>query len=199
MPSVLYIAVNEYAEETDPLATRAVGRPVHRSKSSLQRDVLAGWQPPVHQVQTRPWPWPPRKGSHWQSDLELEPAFSSTSGDSFKLGRGLRGGIPFMQPEPPSRNQNAANTESRWRRLGYSQALRTSNWCQKKSSSAPCGKQRALKHLQLTQISCENAWQKLQRVMSTGNKGDVHTSFCMCRQGRKGWQVMLSCRNTFVI
>lgn len=66
------------------------------------------------------------------ADPELGPAFASTSGDSFKLGKGGVGGIPFLQLDSPSGNQNAANMESSWRRFSYSQALRTSNWCQKK-------------------------------------------------------------------
>lgn len=167
------------------------------SQSNAQRDVLAARQPPAHHVWTSPWPGPPSKGSHWHSDPQLGPAFASTSGDSFKLGRAGEGGAIYA--ELPSRNQNAANMESSWRRLSDSQALRTSNWCQKKSSSAPRGKQRVLNRLQLTQICCENARQKLQRVMSTGNKGDAHTSFCMFRQGRNSWQAMSSCRYTFMI
>lgn len=112
--------------------------------------------------------WPPRKGSCWQPDPWLGPVFPSMSWDSFKLGRG--GGIPFIQLDPPSRDQNVSNRESSWRRFSYSQAWCTSNWSQKKSSSAPCGKQLILNHLQLTQMSCENAWQKLQRGASYVNR-----------------------------
>lgn len=36
-------------------------------------------------------------------------------------------------------------------------------------------------------------------VMSAGNKGGVHMSCCMWRQGRNGWQVTSSCRNTFMV
>lgn len=80
------------------------------------------------------------------------------------------GGFPFVQPDPPSRNM-----ESSWRRLSYGQALCTSNFSQKNCSqkycsSAPCGKQLLLNHLQLTQTSCENAWQKLQHGVSYVNR-----------------------------
>lgn len=113
--------------------------------------------------------WPPRKASRWQLDPQLGPAFLLMLGDSFKLGRG--GGDPIQAAGPwMGRDQNAANTESSWRRLSYSQAQRTSNWSQKKSSSAPCGKQLILNHFQLSQMSCENTWQKLQHSASYVNR-----------------------------
>lgn len=204
MPSVLYTAVNEYAEESDPLAARAVGWPVHHAASGAAvRAMPKGTflQRGNHQCITYghvPGLAPPRRGVAGTRTPSWDPR-SPPCQETALNWEGLGRGMPFMQSELPSRNQNAANMESSWRRLSDGQALRTSNWCQRKSSSAPRGKQRVHNHLQLTQICCENARQKLQRVMSTGNKGDAHTSFCMFRQGRNSWQAMSSCRYTFMI
>lgn len=124
MPSVLYIAVNEYAEEMDPLATRAAGRSVHGAalgaavRANPQRDVFCGTATisasGTDTSLALPPPPPPKKGNGWQLDPELGSAFASTSGDSFKLGRGGVEGSHFCSWILPA----GTKTLQTWRAAG---------------------------------------------------------------------------------
>lgn len=125
MPSVLYTAVNEYAEESDPLAARAVGWPVHHAASGAAvRAMPKGTflQRGNHQRITYghvPGLAPPSKGSRWHSDPQLGPAFASTSGDSFKLGRAGEGGAIYAvraSQQEPKRCKHGEQLEEAQRR-----------------------------------------------------------------------------------
>lgn len=86
-----------------------------------------------------------------------------------------------MQPDLPSRNQNAANLlESVWKRLSHGQGLHTSTWGQEKSSSAPWSKRHVPHDLQLTQPCKCTAEALVQGELCQQETKEMHLHLFAC-------------------
>lgn len=186
MPSVLCVAVNEYAGDPDTSGSS--------SRTSPQRDSPAAQHPGMDTSLL----WTPMKGTHCLAGPELGPAFASATGNSFKLGRD-GGGTQLCSQTFPAGIKRLQT----WRVAGRGSAKA------KGCTQALGTRKTALLLLAIStmflMIAVNSAVKMHGRnfgmrwVMSTGNKGDVPTSFCMCRQGKNGWQGFSSCRNAIMI